>query len=197
VSGFAGGTGVVVVDYSPRITANLPTDGFYHTTGTPSDAKGITITAYNLMGNITVYAPTGYEVAATSGGSYASTLTLTPSSGVVSTTIFTRIAAAALSSNPTGTLTLSTSGLANTSVDLNVFRMVFTNIGNNNFTMPSHVSKVDLLVVGGGGGGGTDMGGGGGGGGVIYRQDYDVVAGTQYRAVVGAGGRGGAPHPEP
>jgi hypothetical protein len=116
---------------------------------------------------------------------------------VVSTTFFVRIAAATIFTNPTGTLTLSTSGLANTSVDLNVFRMVFTNVGNNNFTMPSHVSKVDLLVVGGGGGGGTDMGGGGGGGGVIYRQDYDVLPGTQYRAVVGAGGRGGAPHPVP
>jgi hypothetical protein len=191
VSGFAGGSGVVVVDYSPRLTANLPTDGFYHTTGTASDAKGITVTAYNLTGNVTVYAPTGYEVSATSGGSYASTLTLTPSSGVVSTTIYLRIAAATIFANPTGTVTLSTSGLANTSVDLNVFRLVFTNLGDNSFTMPSHVSKVDLLVVGGGGGGGTDMGGGGGGGGVIYTKAYTVSPGTQYKAVVGAGGRGG------
>ena len=191
VAGFAGGSGVVVVDYAPRLTANLPTDGFYHTTGTASDAKGITVTAYNLTGNVTVYAPTGYEVSATSGGSYASTLTLTPSSGVVSTTIYLRIAAATIFANPTGTVTLSTSGLANTSVDLNVFRLVFTNIGDNSFTMPSHVSKVDLLVVGGGGGGGTDMGGGGGGGGVIYTKAYTVSPGTQYKAVVGAGGRGG------
>ncbi|NBR46897.1 MAG: hypothetical protein EBT68_07290, partial [Verrucomicrobia bacterium] len=152
VSGFAGGSGIVVVDYSPRVSAILPTDGFYHTTGTASDAKGVNVIAYNLMGNITVYAPTGYEVSATSGGSYASTLTLTPSSGVVSTTFYVRIAAGTISANPTGTVTLSTSGLANTSVDLNAFRLVFTNVGTNNFTMPSHVSKVDLLVVGGGAG---------------------------------------------
>ncbi|NDB96775.1 MAG: hypothetical protein EBZ78_11565, partial [Verrucomicrobia bacterium] len=136
-------------------------------------------------------------MSATSGGTYASTLSLMPSSGVVTTTFYVRIAASTLASTPTGTLTLSTAGLVNTSVDLNAFRLVFTNVGTNRFTMPSHVTKVDLLVVGGGGGGGADMGGGGGGGGVIYRQDYDVLPGTQYSAVVGAGGRGAAPHPIP
>ncbi|NDA10804.1 MAG: NUDIX hydrolase, partial [Verrucomicrobia bacterium] len=196
-TGNTGGTGIVVVDYSPRVSAVLPTDGFYHLSGTASDAKGVNVTAYNLLGNITVFAPTGYEVSATSGGTYAATLNLTPSSGEVNTTFFVRIAASTLASTPTGTLTLSTAGLANSFVDLNAFRRVFTNVGTNNFTMPSHVTKVDLLVVGGGGGGGADMGGGGGGGGVIYRQDYDVLPGTQYAAVVGAGGRGAAPHPVP
>ena len=191
VSGFAGGSGIVAVDYSPRVTALLANDGFTHIQGTPSSSKAVTIDAYNLLGNLTVFAPQGYEVATSASGTYASSVALTPSSGVVSTSVFVRITAANPMSTPTGSLTLSTSGLANTFVDLNAYRLIFTNVGTNNFTMPSHVTKVDLLVVGGGGGGGTDMGGGGGGGGVIYRQDYDVLPGTQYAAVVGAGGRGG------
>jgi hypothetical protein len=50
-------------------------------------------------------------------------------------------------------------------------------------------TTVDVLLVAGGGGGGMDMGGGGGGGGVLYTTS-NIVHGTTYAVVVGAGGYG-------
>jgi hypothetical protein len=140
---------LVAIDFAPRVTAVLPNDGFTHVQGTPSDAKPLSITAYNLASNLTITAPQGYEVSATAGGSYSSTLILTPTNGEILTDAFLRITAANPMSTPTGTVRLTATGI-NQTVDLNSFRFVFTNVGTNNFTMPSHVTTVDLLVVGGG-----------------------------------------------
>ena len=63
------------------------------------------------------------------------------------------------------------------------------------WTAPSGVTKIEVLVVAGGGGGGAGgnrAGGGGGGGGVIYNESYNVTPNTEYSISVGAGGTGGA-----
>ena len=60
----------------------------------PSAAQSFTVSATNVTGNLTVTAPTNFEVCKTSGGTYTSSVTLTPSSGSVSsTTIYVRLAA--------------------------------------------------------------------------------------------------------
>lgn len=59
--------------------------------------------------------------------------------------------------------------------------------GSHTFT-PGKNGRIEVLVVAGGGAGGWDVGGGGGGGGVVFRNDFEVVAGTAYTVTVGAGG---------
>lgn len=72
---------------------------------------------------------------------------------------------------------------------------VYTAVGTTNWTCPTGVTSVEVLVVGGGGAGGgstvsLQCGGGGGAGGVRYNASYPVSAGTSYTVTVGAGGTG-------
>jgi hypothetical protein len=55
-----------------------------------SAANSFTVTGINLTGNLTVGALSGYSYSTTVGGTYTSTLTLTPTSGSVSTTVFVK-----------------------------------------------------------------------------------------------------------
>jgi uncharacterized repeat protein (TIGR02543 family) len=58
------------------------------------------------------------------------------------------------------------------------------------WSVPTGVTVIDVLVVGGGGGGGYDSGGGGGGGGYAERVGLSVTPGTLYFPSVGSGGAG-------
>ncbi|MGA1656064.1 MAG: glycine-rich domain-containing protein, partial [Ilumatobacteraceae bacterium] len=60
-----------------------------------------------------------------------------------------------------------------------------------NWTSPTGITAIDVLVVGGGGGGGSRGAGGGGAGGYIEATNYAVTAGNSYSVVVGEGGSGG------
>lgn len=86
------------------------------TTNEPSDAKSFMVEGYNLTENITVSAPTGYEVSTPEAGSYASSLTLTATNGIVNkTTVYVRLAAAAeANDNVTGDITLASSNTEQT-----------------------------------------------------------------------------------
>jgi hypothetical protein len=79
----------------------------------------------------------------------------------------------------------------------------FTSSGT--WTIPSNVTKIDVLVVAGGGGGGggsytkisdqeyrTYRGGGGGGGGLVYVTEYDISGySSSITVTIGTGGSGG------
>jgi hypothetical protein len=69
--------------------------------------------------------------------------------------------------------------------------VTYTTTGTSNWTVPSGVTSVSVLVVGGGGGGGAHIGGGGGGGGVVYNGSYAVTPGSNISVTVGAGGTRG------
>jgi len=60
-----------------------------------------------------------------------------------------------------------------------------------NWTAPTGVTQVEVLVVGGGGAGGGGTGGGGGAGGLIYNSAFVVTPGNSYTVTVGAGGSPG------
>ena len=63
--------------------------------GTPSSAKSYTVSGSNLTADITVTAPTGYEVSKDNGSTYAGSQTLAQSGGVVAaTTINVRLTGA-------------------------------------------------------------------------------------------------------
>jgi len=56
---------------------------FNTTVGAPSAAQTLTVSATNLGANLDVAAPAGFELSVNGGASYASSASLTPSSGVV------------------------------------------------------------------------------------------------------------------
>jgi len=73
----------------PTITsATTALSGFTYTVGTgPSANQNFTVSGSNLSANLVVIAPTNYEIATSSGGVYGTTLSYTPSLGIVSSQI--------------------------------------------------------------------------------------------------------------
>ena len=68
----------------------------------------------------------------------------------------------------------------------------FTSSGN--YTVPSGITSVEVLIVAGGGGGGASNntgGGGGGAGGIKHFESYTVTPSATIAVVVGTGGAGG------
>lgn len=73
-------------------TSTLSNFGYVFGNGPSAEQSTLTVSGTNLIGNITVSAPTDYEISKTSGSGYASSLTFTPSSGSVSTqTVYVRL----------------------------------------------------------------------------------------------------------
>ena len=100
-----------VVTPSPAVTVSPASlTGFSTTAGTASTTQGITAGGSNLTANITVTAPTGYELS-TDNTNYFSVITLTPAGGTVTgTAIAVRISAAAAVGNPAGNITVVSTG---------------------------------------------------------------------------------------
>lgn len=83
-----------VTAITPTITLTPTTlTGFTYIEGSgPSTEQTFTISGANLTGNISIAAPTNYEISLSSGAGYTTPLTLTPSSGTVSnTTVYVRL----------------------------------------------------------------------------------------------------------
>lgn len=81
---------------TPTITTSGTLSAFTTTPGTPSLAQTYAVSGSNLTGDITITAPTGFQLS-TDGSTYGSTLTLTPSGGsIASTTVYVRLFSAAV-----------------------------------------------------------------------------------------------------
>ena len=85
--------------------------------GAPSDPQSIAIVGNNLQANLTVTAPTGYQVSATQNGTYNTSLTLTPNNGSIRANVFVRLGTNANPGEYNGNLTLA-SGTATATVSL-------------------------------------------------------------------------------
>jgi len=96
---------------TPTLTLSAAVLSAFSTTfGTASTAQSFTVSGSNLISNVSVTAPTGYEIATTAGGTYAASLWLTPSAGSLATTsVFVRLSATATGS-PAGDLSVTSSG---------------------------------------------------------------------------------------
>ena len=95
---------------SPSLTPSVSTlSAFSTTAGTASAAQTFTVAGANLSANVTVTAPTGFEVA-TDGVTFGGSATITQSGGSASGTISVRIAAATAQGSPSGNVTLASTG---------------------------------------------------------------------------------------
>ncbi|MFN8357694.1 MAG: BspA family leucine-rich repeat surface protein [Spirosomataceae bacterium] len=95
---------------SPTITVSGPLGAFFPCSGTASAEQSFTVGGSNLTNNITITAPTDYEVSTTSGSGFGTSINLPQNGGgsVASTTIYVRTAANATLLKRT--LTLSSPG---------------------------------------------------------------------------------------
>ena len=100
------------------VSSNALSDFTYAEGEGPSEVKNVAVIGYNLQGNLTVTAPTGYEVCATENGTYTATLNLTPTNGALQKMVYVRLAASLNQGNYNGTMTL-TSGSTTANVTLN------------------------------------------------------------------------------
>ena len=93
-------------------------NGFLADAGfSPSEPQSIAVIGSNLQANLTITAPTGYEVSTTSNGTYNNTLTLTPSNGSLRSNVYVRLSSNVNPGDYNGNLTL-TSGTTTGSVSL-------------------------------------------------------------------------------
>ena len=106
---------------SPSMTVSLASlTGFTAQPDTPSLEESFTVSGQNLTANISLTAPSNYEISTTSGSGFGSSLTLIPSSGtVVSTTIYVRLKSGLTAGSYDGEdITISTTGASNETVTL-------------------------------------------------------------------------------
>ncbi|MFZ4725081.1 MAG: T9SS type A sorting domain-containing protein [Paludibacter sp.] len=98
---------------SPTVTSLT---GFVYNFGAgPSIAQSFTVNGSNLLANILLSAPTDYEISLSVSSGYGTSLSLTPSSGSVSTLIYVRLKAGLLISPYVENITLTTtSGITKT-----------------------------------------------------------------------------------
>ena len=84
---------------------------------TASNPQSVAVIGSNLQANLTVTAPTGYEVCTSSDGTYNNTLTLTPSNGSIRANVFVRLSSSVDPGNYNGDMTFS-SGTTGATVSL-------------------------------------------------------------------------------
>ena len=108
---------------SPTITTTPASlSGFFYVVGSgPSSEQSFTVNGINLTNNITLTAPTNYEISLTSGGVFSSSLTLTQVAGVVPlTTVYVRLRAGlAVNSYNGETITATSTGASTQNVVCN------------------------------------------------------------------------------
>ena len=83
--------------------------------GTTAGPKTFTLTGSNLTGNVTVGALTGFTYSTTETGTYANSLTLTPSSGSINQTIYVKFTPTAVQSY-NGNISISGGGATSINV---------------------------------------------------------------------------------
>jgi len=108
LSGLVGSSGTPEISATP---ASLT--GFTAALGTASAAQSFTLNGSNLTANITIGAPSGFEVSSTVGGEFSPSLSLVPVNGTLEpTSVYARLTATASAGANSGNLTLASTGAA-------------------------------------------------------------------------------------
>jgi len=98
-------------NYRIRKMTPLVSTTFSTTVGNASAAQSFRVSGNSLTANLTVTAPTGYEVSLSSGTGYAASVNMTPTAGVVnSVLIYIRLAAITGVGTYNGNITLTSTG---------------------------------------------------------------------------------------
>jgi ligand-binding sensor domain-containing protein/surface antigen len=110
-SGWPGWSFTTTTTLTPTLSVNPTSLDFGNVpVGTSSNPLSYTITGSNLTSDVVINAPSGFEISTSSGGPYGSSLTLTPSSGSIGTTIYVRFSPISVRSY-SGDITNQSSGI--------------------------------------------------------------------------------------
>jgi len=103
---------------APQITLNQTALSFTQVNGVPSQSQSVSVSGSNLLGNVTLTAPTNFEISLAQTTGFTTSLNLTPSAGIlVSTPFYVRLNSASIG-NYSGNLAVSSSGLTAQNVAL-------------------------------------------------------------------------------
>jgi gliding motility-associated-like protein len=112
-------TYTVTVQSAAAISVNaLSLTNFSSCSGSESASQAISVSVSGLTGNVTVSAPTGYEVSLSSGSGYASSVPITASGTLSATTVYVRLASTASVGSVNGSLSISSTGATAQTVSL-------------------------------------------------------------------------------
>ncbi|MFD2561910.1 T9SS type A sorting domain-containing protein [Aquimarina rubra] len=105
---------------TPTISVSGAVSGLdYFENNGPSAEGTFTVSGTNLTADLTVTAPTDFEVSLTSGSGFGSSVVITPSMGTVATTtVYTRLAAGLTANSYMGDATASSTGVTDQTVAL-------------------------------------------------------------------------------
>ena len=103
---------------SPTITTTGTTSAFTTCINTASTTQNFTVAGTDLTADLTITAPTGFQIATTSGGTYSNTLIVAASSGTVSTTTIWVRLTGVTSGTFTGSVDVSSTGATTKSVSV-------------------------------------------------------------------------------
>jgi hypothetical protein len=121
-------TGTTAVSLSPTLSNPVPAalSGFNYVPGAgPSAVQSFTVGGINLTSPLVVTAPSNYEVSINATAGFSNSLSITPSSGNVSNTIFTRLKAGLITGTYNQTISISSGSLPLKTVNCSGF--VFAN----------------------------------------------------------------------
>jgi parallel beta-helix repeat protein len=100
----------VTSPFNEIIVTGTPLSAFTAFVGTPSVNQTFLVSGINLTNDITLTAPTGFEISTSANSGFNTNLTLTQTSGTVSeTTIYARLTGATIST-PSGNIALTSTG---------------------------------------------------------------------------------------
>jgi hypothetical protein len=104
------GNFTVVDPLAPTLSTSGSLTAFNTIFGTPSTSQSFTVSGANLGGNVTVTAPTGFEVSS-DNSAFASAASLAPVGGVLNAVpVYARIAGSAAAGPVSGNITIAASG---------------------------------------------------------------------------------------
>jgi hypothetical protein len=110
----------IVASNSPNITVAGTLSSLTACFGSVFSSTSINVSGTNLTGDITVNAPTGFEVSLSSATGYSSSVTLTQNNGsVTSVPVYFRIAASASLGSISGNITLTSTGASTITTAIN------------------------------------------------------------------------------
>ncbi len=94
----------------PAITTNGALTAFNTCATTNSAAQTFTVSAQYLSANLVLTAPSGYEMATSSGGTYSSTISIAPTSGSVSARLIYVRTSTSIVNGQSGNITITSTG---------------------------------------------------------------------------------------
>ena len=109
-------TATLTVTAANITTSVASLTAFSTCTGSPSTEQSFTVSGSDLAGDVTVTAPTGYEVSLTSGSGFANSVTITASGTLSATPVYVRLASTANAGTPAGNITVASPGATTSNV---------------------------------------------------------------------------------